>query len=190
LPRANFLLALHGVADGTLQLQRQDAGGPSLWQERLNRGVEALQPLADLDHVLAGLGEERVRLLACALLRQLWHRLPDERSRTAVAVSERFARGLASAEELEAACQGAGHAHDSLDFDASAGKREAAWMACRAATLTRPADAIRARFVARDFAADRAALDLPELGAALRCLSPFVAPLSQIQGVLSRHLDR
>ncbi len=43
------------------------------------------------------------RLLSCALCRRSWHLLPDEPSRRAVEVAERYADGLASPEQLGAA---------------------------------------------------------------------------------------
>jgi hypothetical protein len=47
--------------------------------------------------------DRKLRLLACACCRRVWGALPAEESRQAVLVAERFADGLASADELTAA---------------------------------------------------------------------------------------
>jgi hypothetical protein len=52
----------------------------------------------------AGRGR-KLRLFACACVRQMWHLLGDEHSRRAVTTSERYADGLASEEALAAARQ-------------------------------------------------------------------------------------
>jgi hypothetical protein len=47
--------------------------------------------------------ERKLRLLACACCRQIWHLLPDPRSRQAVLVAERYADGQATDRELRQA---------------------------------------------------------------------------------------
>jgi hypothetical protein len=62
-----------------------------------------------------GASDRKARLFGCACVRRVWDNLADERLRQAALVAERFADGLASARQLEAArkkaarlCEGVG----------------------------------------------------------------------------------
>src|SRR5262249_22223441 len=57
-----------------------------------------------------------LRLFACAAVRSVWDRLQDERCRQAVCISERFADGLATLEELNAAQVAAMAARDDAEL--------------------------------------------------------------------------
>jgi hypothetical protein len=65
--------------------------------------LECRSPTEMLRFLGPRISGRKLRLYGCAGCRRLWWMLWDERSRNAVEVSERFADGLASAEELNAA---------------------------------------------------------------------------------------
>jgi hypothetical protein len=69
------------------------------------------------------MSDRDLRLFACWCCRQVWHLLTDERSRHAVEVSERYAVGKATENELSAARAAARAAADAIraaDDDADA----------------------------------------------------------------------
>ena len=126
-----------------------------------------------------------LRLIACAMVREtpladgrtVWDLLTDERSRNAVEVAERHARGEATDEELAAAWDAARAAWDAARAAGDAARdaawaaawaaaRDAAWAAARAAARAADRDADRdaaraaARAAARDAARDAAQIQI------------------------------
>jgi hypothetical protein len=85
-------------------------------------------PLRMLDQPAARRDERKLRLFACAVCRRLWGLLRDERSRRAVEVAERYADGLASAEELARAAAEAEQVADLAERSRTPG-----WNAARTA---------------------------------------------------------
>lgn len=65
--------------------------------------LQSNDPEAMLLQVRGVAGARELRLFACACCRRIWHLLSDERSRNAVEMSERYASGQASAEDLRLA---------------------------------------------------------------------------------------
>jgi hypothetical protein len=65
--------------------------------------TQYLRSLKVEDRAKANLFDRKLRLLACACVRNVWDLLEDERSRRAVEVTERYADGKALPKELEAA---------------------------------------------------------------------------------------
>ena len=108
---------------------------------RLLRKIEAWNPKTQ-------------RLFACWCVRQIWDLLTDERSHQAVEVSERYANGLASKDELDAACAAALAAARAAARDAASA---AAWDAASAAAWDAASAAASAAAIAAAGDAARAA---------------------------------
>ena len=108
-----------------------------------------------------GVNDQRWRLASCAIIRRttvcgrtLWDLLTDSRSRNAIDVSERFANGEASREELVVARVAARAAVLDVEWDTA---QVAAWDTAWAATLDAAQDAARVAAGAASWAAARAA---------------------------------
>jgi hypothetical protein len=78
------------------------------------------------------LTERKVRLFACACCRVIWDRLPDDGSRQAVAMAERFSEGTGTSSDLAQAYRAARSVHDRLRG------QEDAHLALAAAETARP----------------------------------------------------
>ena len=132
MAKANALLTL---------LKKHSACKEGLaWAKAYKTPGAAWNACANPDYMLWALREtgklddRRARLFACWCVRQVWHLLTDERSRKAVEVSEAFAEGKATQEELAAAWAAAGAAAgDAARAAARASAWAAAWDAARAA---------------------------------------------------------
>jgi hypothetical protein len=72
------------------------------------------EPTPMLEFLQSTASDRKLRLFACACCRRLWPLLSDERSRGALVVSELYADGLVSPEELDTACRQAGVASGAL----------------------------------------------------------------------------
>ena len=89
-------------------------------------------PNAMLTRIRGKASDRKLRLFACACVRQIWDKLTDPRSRNAVEVAERYAEGRATDEELSRAWDAA--------WDAA---RDAARDAAGNAARSKQADLLR-----------------------------------------------
>jgi hypothetical protein len=61
--------------------------------------LECPHPDPMMDYLLPRISNRRIHLLACACCRRFWHLLPDERSRRAIEVMEKFMDGVTTVDE-------------------------------------------------------------------------------------------
>src|SRR5262245_22571159 len=93
--------------------------------------LQAEVPEPMLEYLRGRASDRRLRLYACACLRQVEGLLIDERSRQALEMAEAFALGLASERQLDAAEWAAREAYEGIDLKTSV--IDPTWAACRAA---------------------------------------------------------
>jgi hypothetical protein len=65
--------------------------------------LECTDPTPMMEFLQGKASDRKQRLFACACCRNFWHLLEDERSRKAVELSERYADGLATRQEIASA---------------------------------------------------------------------------------------
>ena len=113
---------------------------------------DALWALRAVPDEQAAERDKLARLFACWCVRQVWHLLTDDRSRTAVEVAERYAVGDATRDALNAAA-----AAYYAAYAADAGDDAAAYYAAYAAYYAAYYAAAYAAYAAADAYADAAA---------------------------------
>jgi hypothetical protein len=107
-------------------------------------GMDAGGAVLETGRRPALVSDRKLRLFACACVRQAWHLLDDPRSRRAVEVAERYADGGATKEELLAAWKAAreyAHTTDPNRDDEAYAAVQDAW-ACANITPGRAAEVI------------------------------------------------
>lgn len=96
------------------------------------------QPM--LEFLRGKASERKLRLLVCGYSRWAWPMLVDERSRKGIEVSERYADGTASEQDLRAAWAAAYSAAQELSLEQ---ENEAAWAASRASQSLPASEAVQ-----------------------------------------------
>ena len=104
------------------------------------------------------LTEKEMRLFACWCVRQIWHLLKDDRSKTAIIIAEKYAKGEATKNDLKVAAYDAAAAVAYVAYDAAAVVADA-YAADAAAYATTDAADDAAAYAAYDAADDAAAAD-------------------------------
>jgi hypothetical protein len=145
------------------------------------------EPQKMLKAVRAGgrASKRKLRLFACACCRRIWHLLPDERSRRAVEVAERYADGRVKLQELLVAEQEARAAAHAIY--AVTGDNYAALAATEAAAYTAPRAGCEAASFAESALHEKRSHEWAAQAGLLRCIfgNPFRLPPSAASAVLA-----
>jgi hypothetical protein len=111
--------------------------------------LKCADPALMLEFLRSKASDRKLRLFACACARNIWRFFPGERSRHVVAVSERYADGLATKDDLKVARKRSSHCEASTSRS----------LAFEAAIETARSAAYNVRLLAIEMSAERAIIE-------------------------------